>query len=95
VEIVRDTEVTARFALDDDGMLLEAEGIKETGTRLSPWIVAPVTESGEAAPLVWKPCDQSASRLQPFFEVHRHADVVFVRVDGVTFTQLTVAIGRG
>lgn len=95
VEIGRDIAITARFALDHGGVLLEAEGIQEAGTQLVAWIIPPPTESNEAAPLVWQPCEQSSTRLRPFFQVQRKAGVAFVRVDGATYTQLTVPIGRG
>lgn len=45
--------------------------------------------------LVWKPCDQSHSMLQPFYVLRQHdpadgsAIVLFVRVDGKVFPELT------
>lgn len=95
VDIVRGRVVTARFAIDDDGVLLEAEAVREPGMQLSPWITPAPAETNRPAPLVWKPCDQSATRLRPFFEVERQGRVAFVGVDGTTYTELTVAMGRG
>jgi hypothetical protein len=95
VEIIRGPAVTARFALAHDGALLEAEGVSESGARLSAWIAAPKNALNEDAPLVWKPCEQSTTRLRPFFQVQRSAGAAFVRVDGAAYTDLTVPIGRG
>jgi hypothetical protein len=95
VEIGSNIGVTARFALNHGGVLLEAEGISASGARLSAWIAAPTNQLNEAAPLVWQPCEQSSTRLRPFFQVQRKEGVAFVRIDGATYTYLTIPVGRG
>lgn len=99
VEITRATLVTARFVLDPAGTLLEAEGDARPVGALVPWVRPPgraPSGSGDAdqVRLVWQPCDQSKSRLRPFWEVTAKAAVRYVRVDGATFDQLTIT-GRG
>lgn len=99
VEITRANLVTARFVLDTAGTLLEAEGDARPVGALVPWVRPPRRAPGgpgDAARvrLVWKPCDQSKSRLRPFWEVAANGVVHYVRVDGTTFNQLTIT-GRG
>lgn len=95
VDIVRNESVTARFVLDDSGTLLEAECAARADGVLPLWATPPSAERGsppEASQirLIWKPCDQSTSRLRPFWEVTGTTGVRYVRVDGASFDRLTI-----
>lgn len=45
--------------------------------------------------LVWAPCDQSRSPMQPFYVVHMGKTEVYVRVDGAAFGELTEFVAGG
>jgi hypothetical protein len=45
--------------------------------------------------LVWAPCDQSLTPMEPFYVVHAHGGIVYVRVDGVAFGELTEYVAGG
>jgi len=100
----RAARITGRILLDPaTADLLEATAVQQQGASL-PAYVDPVHELqrrpataaiGHALtaghwPLVWKYCLQSASRFRPFWHVvvAGHAPL-YVRVDGVVFTELT------
>jgi hypothetical protein len=42
--------------------------------------------------LVWKPCDQSTTPFLPFYQVGVGDDVVYLRIDGEPFEELTVGV---
>lgn len=97
-ELKRADGITARMAFDLAGKLLEAEGVKRANARLQPFL-EPVTVKWWALNRtyrkVWKPCNQSTSRLRPFWEVSDPQGTRYLRVDGVMFDELTVKIGIG
>jgi hypothetical protein len=90
--------------------LLEAEGIEDPGDTLSDYVDPMVvlrqrmpTDAGSQSHLepigshpvlVWRPCRQSTSLLLPFWLRTIRDKVIYVRVDGAVFTQLTTQ-GRG
>jgi hypothetical protein len=41
--------------------------------------------------LVWKACDQSHSPFRPFYQIQQDRAVVYLRADGVLFTELTTS----
>lgn len=100
--------VSARFAYDaETSNLLEAEGVKQTGAVLKPYVDAwPIIRSrlpppspgvpDTAPPLdvVWTPCRESTSRFAPFYRYYVHGRPIYVRVDGVIYEALTTR-GRG
>jgi len=108
VSIVRENGTTARFAYDaDGGELLEAEGVRKAGDVFKPYVDAwavvrsrmPATSPGTPdvvlpSDVVWKPCRQSTSRFVPFWRYYVQNQPVYVRADGVLFTELTTT-GRG
>lgn len=53
--------------------------------RLVPLVAAEFN----AADLVWKPCDQSLTPFEPFYRLRIAGFVVYLRVDGELFTELT------
>jgi hypothetical protein len=89
VTLKQGDRVSARIALTADGGLLEAEGIDKAGSELIPYINPPGQQE-----LVWMPCRQSLSRLEPFWRPIGNDAGPFVRVDGRKFKTLTSG-GRG
>ena len=87
VEVGRGTSTTARFAIAPNGALLEAEGVRTQDKVLEPLVPQP---SGVPVRLVWRPCDQSTSRLRPFWELTENDKKRYIRVDGETFDDLTI-----
>ena len=107
VSILRGNGLSARFAQEaDTADLLEAEGVSKAGAVLKPYVDAlPVVRSRwplppgvpdplTAADVVWKPCRQSTSRFLPFWRFQIEGQAVYVRADGVLYTELTTT-GRG
>jgi hypothetical protein len=96
VEMVRGGAVTARFVVDAAGTLLEAEGVRSSGAQLRPFVDPPRPRTANRSPqLVWKACDQSTTRLRPFWHVADTGPLQYVRVDGETFNDLTTIAGVG
>lgn len=97
-EVKRGDAITARMAFDSAGKLLEAEAVKTDTASLNPFI-APASVKWWAmhrsVRMVWRPCNQSTSRLRPFWEVAGPQGTRYLRVDGVVFDQLTTKIGIG
>ena len=81
--------ITARFALSASGAVLEAEGIEQADTALEPYLASPPGQE-----LVWMPCRQSLSRLEPFWRRTDSRIGPFLRVDGRSFDVLSTE-GRG
>jgi hypothetical protein len=89
VTLKQGARTTARFALNGTGELLEAEGIDQLDTELEAYADPPPGNE-----LAWKPCQQSLSRLEPFWRRPGSTTGPFLRVDGEPFDVLTDA-GRG
>jgi hypothetical protein len=108
VSILRENGISARFAHDaETGDLLEAEGVRKAGAVLKPYVdpllivrsqwpsAAPgAPDAVTSADAVWRPCRQSTSRFAPFWRFHIEGQTVYVRADGVLYTELTTT-GRG
>ena len=107
VSIARESGTTGRFAHDaETGDLLEAEGVRKAGAYLTSYVDAPAIVRSRWPPppgaakipltadVVWKPCRESTSRFAPFWRFNVEGQTVYVRADGVLFTELTTS-GRG
>jgi hypothetical protein len=97
-EFAKSALITARFAIAADGALLEAEGVKQPTAALRSFIDRAAVEwwaSGRSVRQVWRPCDQSTTRLRPLWEVSGDSVRRYIRVDGVLFDRLTTTAGRG
>lgn len=108
VTILRDDGISARFAHDAaTSDLLEAEGARRAGAVLKPYVdpvpivqsrwpaaAAGGSEALAAAVAVWTPCRQSTSRFAPFWRFSVSGETVYVRADGVVYTELSTT-GRG
>ena len=97
-EFTKAALVTARFAIAQDGVLLEAEGVKQDKAALRPFIDRRAVDwwaAGRSVRQVWTPCDQTTTRLRPLWEITAHDVTRYIRVDGVLFDRLTTVSGRG
>jgi hypothetical protein len=104
VFVVRGSGTSARFAYDAESAdLLEAEGVRKAGDVFKPYVdtwpivrerVAVTDGAALSAEVVWMPCRESTSRFAPFWRYYIQDQPVYVRADGVLYSQLTTA-GRG
>lgn len=99
VEFTKSALITARFAIAQNGVLLEAEGVRHATAALRPFI-DPASVGwwarGRSFRQVWTPCDQTTTRLRPLWEISAPGDTPrYIRADGVVFDRITIVSGRG
>jgi len=90
VPFTRNGRHTAHLIVDaTSGELAEANAVENVGDSLPAYLVPPsAPPSGLPRQLVWQPCRESSSPFLPFYVLE---DGEYFRVDGKTFTTLTLA----
>ena len=86
------SELSPFFRPSELPAILRDRSILYPSGQTTPFGMTPVTVEKE---LVWAPCDQSLSPMQPFYVVDVNRTIVYVRVDGAAFGELTEYVAGG